>query len=53
MGPMGVSSCNQNLNSKAFRNLLLKIGIHWCAEDGGEEKDNQYKLNNSMASPLA
>ena len=63
MLPIGRSSCYQTLNSKAFGMLPIKIGKLSIVENASigvlkttkeeTKKDNQYKLNKAMASPLA
>ncbi len=57
MWPIGSSRYSQNLNSKAFRSLPVKIGMMpklfigvLKKEKKREmEKDNQYKLKKAMA----
>ncbi len=60
MWPIGGSSCDQTLNSKAFGMLPIQIG-KWKMHPIGvlktekeeKKKDNQYKLDKAMALPLA
>ncbi len=44
MWPIGSSSCSQNLNSKAFGNLVKNN-----YKKKKKKKENQYKLNKAMA----